>query len=192
MLLAEFLKMDFDPRERVQIFIDGSNLYHGLKNECRNTKLDYSRFAALLANGHKLIRINYYTATRDSQRDRDGARSQQKFMDALRHIPYVTVKHRPLKYRNNIPLEKGVDVLIATDMLTSALRDCHDTAVLVSGDGDFVEVLDEIKRAGKQVENATFQSSRSDALINASDLFIQLNKDDLADCLLMCLGGTTV
>jgi len=68
-------------------------------------------------------------------------------------------------------------------MLTGALRNCYDTAILVSGDGDFVGVLEEIKRTGKQVENATFSSSRSDALINAADLFIELSKKELSYCL---------
>lgn len=94
----------------------------------------------------------------------------------------MTVKHRPLTYRKGVPLEKGLDILIATDMLAAALNNCYDTAILVSGDGDFVPVLDEVKRAGKQVENATFSSLRSDALINASDLFIELTPEGLRKC----------
>ena len=182
MRLSEFLKISSDSRERVQIFVDGSNFYHGLKKECQNVKLDYWLFSRLLASGRKVIRTNYYTSTIDAKRDPTGAKHQQKFLDALRQVPYITVKHRPLKYRNDAVLEKGVDILIATDMLSGALRDCYDTAILVSGDGDFVPVLDEIKRAGKQVENATFSSSRSDALITASDLFIELGKDGLHKC----------
>jgi len=184
MRLSDFLKtkLELDPRERVQIFIDGSNLYHALKAECQSTKLDYWQFSKLLANGRKLIRTNYYISTIDATRSADTAISQQRFLDALRHVPYVTIRSRPLTYKNNIPVEKGVDILIAADMLTGALRDCYDTAILVSGDGDFAPVLDEIKRAGKQVENATFSSCRSDALINASDLFIELCKGDLVSC----------
>jgi len=182
MELSEFSKNPGDRGERVQIYIDGSNLYHGLKAECGRTKLDYFRLSQLLANGRKLIRLNYYTATLDPSREPEPAKRHQRFLDSLRHVPYVSIKHRPLNYRKGVPLEKGVDILIATDMLTGALRNCYDTAILVSGDGDFVEVLEEIKRAGKQVENATFASSRSDALINAADLFICLSKDGLRDC----------
>lgn len=182
MQLSDFLKTQSDSRERVQIFIDGSNFYHGLKNECGKTTLDYLQFSKLLAHGRKLIRLNYYTSTVDSTRDSAKAMGQQRFLDALRHVPYITIKHRPLNYRKGIPFEKSVDILMATDMLTGALRDCYDTAILVSGDGDFVPVLDEIKRAGKQVENATFCSTRSDALINASDLFIELTEDGLRKC----------
>ncbi len=182
MKLSDFLKTKKDPSERVQIFIDGSNFYHGLKSDCGNVKLDYLKFSELLVGGRKLIRLNYYTSTVDAKRDSATAISQQRFLDAIRHVPYINIKYKPLKYRGNIPFEKGVDILIATDMLTAALRDCYDTAILVSGDGDFVEVLEEIKRAGKQVENATFLSSRSDALINAADLFIEFNKVDLGEC----------
>jgi len=182
MRLTDFLKTKLDPRERVQLFIDGSNLYHGLKAECDSVKLDYLKFSELLANKRKLIRTNYYISTIDATRDSAKAIQQQRFLGALRHVPYVTIRTRPLTYKNDIPVEKGVDILIATDMLTGALRDCYDTAVLVSGDGDFAPVLDEIKRAGKQVENAAFRSSRSDALISASDLFVELSKDGLRKC----------
>ncbi len=45
--------------ERVTIYIDGSNLYHGLKNICRRTDLDFSRFSMWLAKGRQLIRTYY-------------------------------------------------------------------------------------------------------------------------------------
>jgi uncharacterized LabA/DUF88 family protein len=182
MKLSDFLKRTYDPKDRVMIFIDGSNLYHGLKNECGNAHLDFLKFSGLLANKRKLIRTYFYTSTLDAKREPDKAKSQQRFLNALREIPYVTIKHRVLLYKADKPFEKGVDILIATDMLTNALRDCYDTAILVSGDGDFAPVLEEITRSGKQVENAVFSSSRSDALISASDLFIELNKDDLKEC----------
>lgn len=184
MKLAECNTLIVNQNEKVQIFIDGSNLYHGLKDDCQNTKLDYWKFAKVLCRGRNLIRINYYVGTLDSKRNKAGAMAQQKFLGRMRHVPYITVKQRLLTYKNGIPVEKGVDILIATDMLTGALRDSYDTAIIVSGDGDFAPVLDEIKREGKQIENATFSSCRSDALINASDLFIELTKDELKDCFL--------
>lgn len=182
MKLSEYLKLPSNQNERVQIFIDGSNLYHGLKNDCKNTKLDFRKFANLLCKSRRLIRINYYTGTVDSKREPTGAINQQKFLGNMRQVPYITVKQRPLVYKRGVAVEKGVDILIAADMLTGALRNCYDTVIIVSGDGDFAPVLEEIKREGKQIENATFSSCRSDALINASDLFIELTKHDLEGC----------
>jgi uncharacterized LabA/DUF88 family protein len=180
--LADFMQLTYDTKERVQIFIDGSNLYHALRDDCGNTKLDYSKFSCLLANKRKLIRAYYYTSTLDATRNLAAAQAQQRFLGSLRAVPYITIKHRPLKYNKGVPFEKGVDILIATDMLTNALNDCYDTAILVSGDGDFAPVLDEIAHSGKQIENAAFSSCRSDALISAADLFIELNKADLSGC----------
>jgi len=182
MRLSALKTQKTNEHEKVQIFIDGSNLYHGLKNDCSNTMLDFTLFAGMLCRGRTLIRSTYYIGTIDATRNKDQAQGQQKFLSKLRYYPYLDVKTRPLTYKKGGAVEKGVDILIATDMLTGALRNCYDTAVLVSGDGDFAPVLDEIKRAGKQVENATFSSCRSDALVNASDLFIELTKEDLKDC----------
>ena len=49
--------------ERVAIFIDGSNFYHGLKEYLGKTRINFYKFAALLCGeDRKLIRIYYYNA----------------------------------------------------------------------------------------------------------------------------------
>ena len=50
--------------------------------------------------------------------------------------------------------EKGVDVKLATDMIT--LKDIYDVAVLVSGDQDYVPAVKHIKDLGKTVVNVAF------------------------------------
>jgi len=92
MRVKDFTSIKQDERERVQIFVDGSNLYHGLKSECGTTKLDYLALSKLLASGRKLIRINYYTATLDANVQQAQAQQQQRFLDALRHVPYISIK----------------------------------------------------------------------------------------------------
>ncbi len=170
------------PGERVQIFVDGSNLYHALKSECGRVDLDYLKFAEMLTNGRKLIRLNLYVATFDSHRSPKEAREQQRFIDDVQKLSYITVKHKMLNYKDGIPYEKGIDILIAVDMVTQALWNYYDTGILVSGDGDFAPMLSRIKNAGKHVENASFDSRRSKSLIESSDLFIELTPEDLQDC----------
>ncbi|MFT3714057.1 MAG: NYN domain-containing protein [Archangium sp.] len=46
---------------------------------------------------------------------------------------------------------KGVDITLARDLLSHAYRDNFDAAVLVAGDADFVPLVEEVKRLGKQV-----------------------------------------
>ena len=59
------------------------------------------------------------------------------------------------------PTEKGVDVAIATIMLTHAMNKAYDTALLVSGDKDYLETIKIIKNLGLRVEIIGFRSSMS-------------------------------
>ena len=50
--------------------------------------------------------------------------------------------------------EKAVDVKLAVDLLE--LADIYDTAIIVSGDGDYVPVVQAVKNRGKRVVNVSF------------------------------------
>jgi uncharacterized LabA/DUF88 family protein len=52
--------------------------------------------------------------------------------------------------------EKGVDVQIATDILTLGWEDTYDVAVLVSADSDFVPLAEYLKTKGKKVIHGQF------------------------------------
>ena len=69
-------------------------------------------------------------------------------------------------------------------MLTHAFRDNYDTAILVTGDGDFASVADAVSEMGKHVENAYFRVGRSQQLRNVCHRFIELTPSYLAPCLL--------
>ena len=51
--------------EKVNVYIDGSNLYHALKSGAGRTNLDFGKFAAELVRNRKLIRVYYYNAPVD-------------------------------------------------------------------------------------------------------------------------------
>ena len=46
---------------------------------------------------------------------------------------------------------KGVDISLTKDMLSHAFMDHYQFAVLVSGDGDYIPLVEEVKRLGKRV-----------------------------------------
>jgi hypothetical protein len=71
----------------------------------------------------------------------------------------------------------NLDVEIAVDMLSLAGR--YDTAVLVSGDEDFVYALNAIAYKGCRVEVAGFRSNTAPRLIDVADYFIDLG--DIAE-----------
>jgi uncharacterized protein (TIGR00288 family) len=68
-----------------------------------------------------------------------------------------------------IPVEKGIDIMLATDLLYFGWNDFYDVAVLVSGDADFAYALQAVKNMGKHVEVAYFESGVSKDLLNVAD-----------------------
>jgi hypothetical protein len=68
----------------------------------------------------------------------------------------------------------NLDVEIAVDMLSLAGR--YDTAVLVSGDEDFVYAVNAVAYKGCRVEIAGFRSNTAPKLIDVADYFIDLGE----------------
>lgn len=56
--------------------------------------------------------------------------------------------------RRQFGQEKGVDVKLATDLLV--LNDIYDVGIIVSGDADYVPVVQSVKDWGKQIINVSF------------------------------------
>ncbi len=68
----------------------------------------------------------------------------------------------------------NLDVEIAVDMLSLAGR--YETAVLVSGDEDFVYAVNAVAYKGCRVEVAGFRSNTAPRLIDVADFFIDLGE----------------
>ena len=170
--------------ERVAIFIDGSNFYHRMRDELGSARIDFGKFAGLLAGERTLVRTYYYNAAVRQEDGKERYQEQQRFFDALKYIPYFEVKLGRLEKRGDTVVEKGVDIAIAVDMVTFAATDGYDTAILVTGDGDFGYAVQAVKNLGKHVENAFFEAGRSKELLDRADKFIPLDEEVLKDCLL--------
>jgi uncharacterized LabA/DUF88 family protein len=169
--------------ERAMVFIDLMNLYESLGTQKINTNVDYSKFAHKLAETHRrLIRCHLYTGAYDQTREPQKHAGQVRFFNKVHQMPFVTLKTRPLVYRSNTYIQKGVDTLIATDMVSMAFLGHYDIAFLVSGDGDLAPAVEAVKAAGKQIIVAAFPRSRSSAVGNAADHEVVLKGDYFRDC----------
>ena len=157
--------------ERVMVFVDGSNLYHVLGQNCSRHNVHFDKLANKLSNGRDLKRTYYYNIR---QEDQNG--EQQKFLDSMFDTPYLEVKLGISKQRGEIVVEKGVDVMLATDLVVHAYKDHYDTAVVVSGDADFYPALQAVKDVGKHVEVAAFESNISSESSKVADVHIRLTK----------------
>ena len=154
---------------RVAIFIDGSNLYHALRNNFRRHDLNFAEFTGKLCGPRSLLRTYYYNVLQDVTQRPEGYRDQQEFLGILRKTPYLEVRLGGTKMAQGVTVEKGIDIMLATDLLYFAWNDFYDVAVLVSGDSDFAYALQAVKNMGKHVEVAYFESGISKVLLDIAD-----------------------
>lgn len=174
-------------KERVIIFIDGSNIFHAIR--ALNIKIDYSKLVKLLAADKYLIRAYYYSSmprVEDVERDTpewDSLMRQRKFISELKNMGIKPRMANLRKLATGEWLEKEVDIMLATDMLALAFRNAYDTAILVSGDSDFCYTVETIQDLGKRVINATFKRNSSPLLRAVCDEVIIL--DEYIDQIIM-------
>lgn len=158
----------FGHRGRVAVFIDGNNLFHAAR--FHNLDIDYNKLLRVLLGDGRLLRAFFYTGV-DA-----GAERQQGFLLWMRRNGFRVVQ-KELKTFFDGTRKANLDVEIAVDMLSLAGR--YDTAVLVSGDEDFVYAVNAVAYKGCRVEVAGFRSNTAPHLIDVADFFIDLG--DLAE-----------
>ena len=175
-----------DKSDRVMIFIDGSNMYHSLKNYFRRTDLDIGRFSNRLLNKRRLVRVYYYNAKVGLKEEPERYKDQQKFFDGIAAVPYTELRLGRLVYNNwpgSPPYEKGVDIQLATDMITHSFKNNYDVAILVAGDNDYVGALQSVKDNGKNVEVALFGKERTSLqLRKVADEVVTIDRGLLRGC----------
>ncbi len=158
----------FGHRGRVAVFIDGNNLFHAAR--FHTIDIDYNKLLRLLLGDGRLLRAFFYTGV-DT-----GAERQQGFLLWMRRNGFRVVQ-KELKTFYDGTRKANLDVEIAVDMLS--LAGSYDTAVLVSGDEDFVYAINAVAYKGCRVEVAGFRSNTAPRLIDVADFFIDLG--DIAE-----------
>lgn len=146
--------------ERVNVYIDGFNLYFGLKAAKlrRFYWLDVQALAVNLLQPHQTLgRVKYFTArVSPSKWDPSQHLRQKTYLEALETLPLVgkpilghyLSKNKTCKKCNaswQVQEEKMTDVNIAVEMLADATTDQCDTLMVISGDSDLTGPIVKIK-----------------------------------------------
>ena len=140
---------------RTSVYIDGFNLYFGMTSAHRNVKwLNVEELAKrLLKSNQQLAEVKYFTA--NVSNDPPKEHRQQLYLDALRSTNTKLIlghyKSRRKRCRScgvhwNQNEEKMTDVNIAVNLITDAMEDKYDTALLISGDSDLVPPINAVHR----------------------------------------------
>lgn len=151
--------------QRVGIFIDVSNLYHSAKN-LYHGRVNYQELIKNLAGGRPLIRAMAYVVKSES------SAGEASFFDALQKAG-LELRVKDLQVYND-GLKKGDwDIGMAIDAIR--MSDLLDVIILVTGDGDFLPLIDYLKWGmGRYVEVAAFHRSASAKIQEAADRFINI------------------
>jgi len=173
--------------ERIMIFLDGSNFYHGMKELARRTPissapLDFFKLSRTLAKNRKLIRTYYYMALHTERDNPERWRKQQNFLVHLQETAYLALRTKPLIRRGGTLMEKGIDVMLAVDLMRFGRLNSYDTAILVTGDADFVEAVRDVQDMGKQVELAHFPFGTASSLRTVCDKSVEMTATLLNIC----------
>ncbi len=153
--------------QRVAVLIDVQNMYHSAKHIYK-ARANFKEILKAAVAGRQLIRAIGYVIRTESGEERS-------FFEALSKIG-IELKVKDLQIFPGGMKKADWDVGMAVD----AVRMTNlviDSIVLVTGDGDFLPLVEYIKGTGRQAEIAAFGKSASAKLKEAADDFIDLGED---------------
>ncbi|OHA65293.1 MAG: hypothetical protein A3D64_00330 [Candidatus Wildermuthbacteria bacterium RIFCSPHIGHO2_02_FULL_49_9] len=152
--------------QRVAIFIDVQNLYHSAKN-LYQARVNFREILKTATAGRKLIRaFAYVVKTKTGE--------EKPFFDALLALGIETRVKDLQEYYGGLK-KADWDVGIAVDAIKTSSG--VDVVVLISGDGDYVPLVEYLNNHGKRVEALAFGKSTSTRLREAVDEFIDLSEE---------------
>jgi len=150
--------------QRVGVFIDTQNLYHSARN-LYQARVNFGAVLKDAVAGRKLVRAVAYVITTE-------AGDEKNFFEALLKLGIET-KTKDLQIFAGGAKKADWDVGLAVDAIKMSPR--LDSVVIVSGDGDFVPLVEYLQTIGVQVEVVSFGKSTSGKLREAVDDFVDLS-----------------
>jgi len=154
------------PDQRVGVFIDVQNMYYSAKN-LYNKKVNFGNIVKEAVAGRKLIRAIAYVV-------RTETKDEQPFFEALYNLGIET-REKDLQVYSSGFKKADWDVGLAVDAIR--LAPSLDALVIVSGDGDYLPLVEYLQSNGKQVEAVAFGDTTSSKLIESVDCFFNLGED---------------
>jgi len=182
--------------ERVIVYVDGFNLYFGLRSKGwrRYYWLNIQLLAQnLLRANQKLLFTKYFTAKVTNPPDKQ--RRQSTYLEALETLndfqvfygKYLSYPRRcsHCGFEEEASKEKMTDVNIAVELLKDTYRDAFDVALLISADSDLVPPIKGMRELfpNKRVVLASPPHRWSVDLANSADKSFVIGRAKIAKSL---------
>jgi len=155
----------FPSNERVGVFVDVANLLYSART--LRITVDFGKLLDFLRGNRRLVRAHAYCPTSPQPGD------EQMFLQAVKGLGYrITTKN--YKTFASGAKKADLDLDLCMDVVRLVDGKAVDCVVLVSGDSDFMPMLDYCSDHGVRVEVAAFDEAMSATLRQSCDLFINL------------------
>ncbi|MFC1768512.1 NYN domain-containing protein [Nanoarchaeota archaeon] len=151
--------------QRIGVFVDVQNMYYSAIN-LYEAKVNFSAILREAIKGRQLIRAIAYVIKAD-------VKDEKNFFEALERIGFE-VKAKDIQIFFGGKKKGDWDVGIAMDIMRLASK--LDVVVLVSGDGDFKDLLEHVQALGCRAEVISFGKSSSSRLKDQTDDFLDLDQ----------------
>lgn len=182
--------------KKVIAYIDGYNLYHGLREQGWK-KFYWVNLQKLseqfLRDDQTLVEVKYFTTV--VQYPEKKRLRQKEFLEALQTLPDLHIFYghflsdeiecRTCGHKYTTHHEKMTDVNISVELLKDAFQDRFDTAFLISADSDLISPIRTVHKLFQQKKVISiFPPGRwSSALKNVSKGTLRMGRGELAKSL---------
>lgn len=154
------------PDQRVGVFIDTQNMYYSARYTF-GRKVNFSHIVKDAVQGRRLIRaIAYVVSTKTAE--------EKPFFDALQKAG-IELREKELMEYFSGQKKADWDVGLAVDVVR--MLDMLDVVVIVSGDGDFIPLVEYVKSHGRIVETMAFRETTSSRLVEAVDRYTNMSEN---------------
>jgi uncharacterized LabA/DUF88 family protein len=131
-----------------------------------------------LAQFHEILRCTYYTYVVGDDARVAAVREAIRRLEFSKHMSSRlpnTVTPCVFKKETKSRSGKGVDIQLCVDVLSHVYRRNTDAILLMSGDGDYEPLIDEVLRNGVQVFLSAFLDGLNPRLRDKVDAFYELD-----------------
>lgn len=151
--------------QRIGVFVDVQNMYYSAKN-LYQSKVDFGKVLLEAVAGRRLVRAFAYVIRAD-------VGAEKEFFEALHKMGFE-VRGKELQIFYGGAKKGDWDVGLCMD--TIRLIPKIDVMVLVSGDGDYIDLLDYARSQGVRTEIIAFGQTASGKLFENADYFVDMSK----------------
>jgi len=154
------------PDQTVGVFIDTQNMYHSGRN-LFGKRVNFGNIVKDATGNRKLLRaISYMVRTKTGE--------ENAFVEALQNLG-IEIREKELMEFQSGAKKADWDVGMAVDAIR--MSDMLNVIVLITGDSDFIPLVEYLQSRGRLVEVMSFRETTATKLIEAADFFTDLSKN---------------